>query len=200
MLALVGHDGRHFRVVLRLVELLLVTLERLHEVGDGARTEDRGQGEDEADAASRRARRRHVSPCRRESSRPDLGVPPLVGGDGTEGSRPPRILLDARQPVIEHDGIALELEVGKASLEVGRVEGGDAAHLGIVAEDPARRRIEPQCRGGAARSAADACRRDRRPGSHLTDARRRVRASPCTIVLRSRCAGASAARICGRGA
>src|SRR6266508_2812008 len=61
-----------------------------------------------------------VRPAAREPP-PDLGVPPLVGGDRPERTRTPLVLLDGGEGVVEHDCIALQLEIVQA---LGDVRGG----------------------------------------------------------------------------
>ena len=51
---------------------------------------------------------------------PDVGVAALVAGDRPEGVRAARILLDLRELVVQGDGIALELQVLQALLDVDR--------------------------------------------------------------------------------
>jgi len=69
-----------------------------------------------------------------QARRPDLGVAPLIGRDRPEGGRTAWILLDPGQPVVEHDRIALELQVGKAPRALAGVEGTDTAHRSILAD------------------------------------------------------------------
>ena len=57
---------------------------------------------------------------------------PLVAGDGVEGIRADGVLLDLGQAVVELHGVALELEVGQAVLQLGRVGGGRSSHPSIV--------------------------------------------------------------------
>jgi len=135
VLALVGRDRLDlWRRGLALVDLLLVTLERGHEIAHGLGPEDPGEQDDDPDARPRAGRgRRNLHAGLAQLRRPDLGVTALVGGDPVECPRAVRIDLDRREGVVKQDGVALEMQVGKA---LGRIEGHEPmlpnARLGLM--------------------------------------------------------------------
>ena len=115
VLALVGGDRLDLRVLaLGVVRRLLVAFEGLHEVRHGARAEDAGRHDDQADAGARPALRRDGGTHLAQPARPDVRVPALVGGDVAEGGGPPRVLLDRRELVVQDDRVLLQLEVLEA--------------------------------------------------------------------------------------
>jgi hypothetical protein len=114
MLAFVGGDGGGLGRQLVGICLLLVALECLDQVGHPAGPEQPGEHDDQSNAQSWAADRRHGLAGPLEAAGPDVGVASLVGGDARERSRPYGIGLDARQFVVERHGVALEAQVGQA--------------------------------------------------------------------------------------
>ncbi len=120
VLPLVGGDVGDLRGGLALVDVLLVALERGHEIGDGAGPEQAGEQQDDRDAQPRAGRRRrHVGAALLELAGPDVGVTPLVGGDPAERGRPAGFLLDRGQGVVEEDRVTLQLEILEALERLG---------------------------------------------------------------------------------
>ncbi len=85
------------------------------------RPEQPGHEQDDPDPWPR------TGPCRRdlrpelfELARPDVGVAPLVAGDRPERVGAPRVLLDAREGVVQRDRVALQLQVVEALGDVDR--------------------------------------------------------------------------------
>ncbi len=120
VLPLIGGNVGHFRGRLAVVDVLLVALERGHEIGYGAGPEQAGEREDDRDAQPRAGRRRrHVGAALLELAGPDVGVPPLVGGDPAERGRPAGFLFDRGQSVVEEDRVTLQLEIFEALERLG---------------------------------------------------------------------------------
>ena len=126
VLTLVGGDRRDLgRSALTLVGLFLVTLEGLHELGDGAGPEQPGDEHDDAHSRpwavggwdGRTQLGQLAGPrCRRAAARS-----PRSGGRLPPGL----VLLDLGERVVEDDRVTFELEI----LEAGReVDGRHAAH------------------------------------------------------------------------
>ena len=124
MLALVRRDRLDLGRGLPRVGLLLVALEGLDQVAHRACSEDPREHDDRPDAQAGTADGRHACPELAQLRGPDLGVATLVAGNRPEGTRPPIVLLDPGQGVVQDDRVALELEVLEALLDV---EGGHAS-------------------------------------------------------------------------
>ena len=129
VLALVGRDRRDLgRTSLRLVGVLLVTLEGLDQLGDGGGPEQPCCEDDEPDAQPRPVRRRDRGAELGEPLRPDIRMSTLVGGDPAERVGAPRVLLDAGQRVVQDDRVAFQLEVVETLLDVDRGHGVIVGH------------------------------------------------------------------------
>ena len=174
VLALVGGDRVDLGRCLRGVGVLLVALQRLDQVADGVRPEQPGDEHDGADAQSRAARLGHGRAELAQLAGPDLGVASLVAGDRPERLGAARVLLDARQRVVQRDRVALELEVLEA---LGDVDRGHRRRIvairGRVARPAASRLQSPRCR--VARRDRGRCRRS--AGSAPPTSPRRCRRS-----------------------
>ena len=121
VLALVGRDRRDLGRGLPGVGVLLVALEGLDEVADGACPEDPGQADDQSgpEAGPGRAGGT-VAPSSRslpaQTSAWRRSLPAIVRKAAARRS----LLLDPGQGVVQDDRVALELEVLEALLEVDR--------------------------------------------------------------------------------
>ena len=109
VLPLVGGDRGDLGRRLRLVQLLLVALERGDEVGHGPRPEDPGEQHDDRDAKPRPGRRRrNVGAALLELAGPDVGVAPLVRRDPRNAAARRGSFSIAGEGVVEEDRVALE--------------------------------------------------------------------------------------------
>ncbi len=151
VLALVGGDRGDLGRLLGVVRLLLVALERDDHVGDGLGPEEPGEQDDEADARPRPLAGRHVGAELAQLVRPDLGVAALVAGDPVERPGADRILLDARERVVQDDGVALELQVVEAALDI------DRGHASMVVRLAAVRRVPDVLRSPGHVDSATSC-------------------------------------------
>ena len=75
------------------------------------------------------------APSSRSLVGPDLGVAALVAGDPVERPGADRILLDARERVVQDDRVAFELQVVEAALDI------DRGHASMVVRLAAVRRV-----------------------------------------------------------
>jgi hypothetical protein len=120
VLSLVSGDVGDLGRGLAVIDVLLVALERGHEIRDGVRPEQASEHEDDRDAQPRAARRRrHVGPALLELAGPDVGMTPFVGGDPAERGRAPGFLLDRGQGVVQEDRVTLQLEILEALERLG---------------------------------------------------------------------------------
>ncbi len=138
VLAFVGGDGRDLRRRLAVVDVLLVALERGHQVRDRLRSEEPSEKEDDGNAGpGPRRRRGYDRAALLELARPDIGVTTLVAGNPMERGRTGWLLLDPRQPVVEQDRVAFEPQVVEALVVLGghgSIVPGAASRAWLAAE------------------------------------------------------------------
>ena len=102
-----GNVGDLWYVAVGAVDLLFVSLKRLHHVAHCARAEEASQERDLAHAPTWALRGGHLLAKAKEFRLPDRRVATLAGGDALKGAATCRVLLNLGEGVVQEDCVAL---------------------------------------------------------------------------------------------